>query len=474
MTAIIAIAALVGLVWGGILLARGSLLLWCVAFLVATCCFGYHLFTSALGPLPITIDRIAAGVAVLAYIVQRRLGRADPKPFMRADWLLVAFTTLLILSTLSVDFLAAKPGLMPPAMRLLVGYLIPVSIYWVARQASLTERDLKVAYTALIAFGIYLSVTAILEVTQQWSLVFPKYIADPELGLHFGRARGPMVHSVSLGLYLGIICLCAWTWWPRISRGAQLFVIALSPLFLAATFVTYTRSAWMGLALGALILAALVLQGRVRIVLFGGVVAACALLAVTKLDDFMGFEREHTASDTRNSVSMRGSFTYVSWKMFLDRPILGFCFGEFYRQKLAYLSDRTTDLELEEIREWVHHNTLLSLLTELGIVGLALFLSVMFLWARYALQVWRDPRSEAFVRGHAIFFLAVLGVYVCPLVFHELSYASADNAIVFMMAGITVGLYSKSRSTLSLSDSGRGASVFSSGGVRASVAQVTA
>ena len=445
MNPIVLILALAGLVWVGIFVVRGSLLLWCVGFLAATCCFGYQFFDVNLGPLPLTIDRVVAGLVVVAYLVQRRLGNADPKPFTRADWLLLAFMTLAVASTLSVDFLAMRPGLMPPAMRLMVGYIIPVAMYWVARQSTITEKSLGRMHWALLAFGVYLAGTAFLEIAQQWSWVFPKYIADPEIGLHFGRARGPMVQSVSLGLYLGVISLCVWAVLPQLSRRAQLAVLWLTPFLLAATYFTYTRSAWIGLALGGMILLALSLQGRVRTVVVGGVIAAGALLLITKLDSFIGFQRELTVSDTRNSVDMRGSFTFVSWKMFLDRPILGFGFGEFYRQKLPYLADRSTTLRLEEIRDWVHHNTLLSLLTELGIVGLALFVAVLAAWARYAWLIWRNPQSEAFARRHAILFLAVLGVYACPLVFHELSYTSADNSLVFMLAGVTVGLHARAR-----------------------------
>ena len=54
-------------------------------------------------------------------------------------------------------------------------------------------------------FGVYLGFTAVCEIAQLWSLVFPKYIADPKIGLHFGRARGPMVHGVSFGHYQGVV-----------------------------------------------------------------------------------------------------------------------------------------------------------------------------------------------------------------------------------------------------------------------------
>ena len=59
----------------------------------------------------------------------------------------------------------------------------------------------------LACFGLYLAATGLLEAAHQWAFVFPRYIADPTVGLHYGRARGPMVQAVSYGLCLGITML---------------------------------------------------------------------------------------------------------------------------------------------------------------------------------------------------------------------------------------------------------------------------
>ncbi len=38
--------------------------------------------------------------------------------------------------------------------------------------------------------GSYLAFTALFEVAHLWQFVYPKFISDPTLGIHFGRARG--------------------------------------------------------------------------------------------------------------------------------------------------------------------------------------------------------------------------------------------------------------------------------------------
>ena len=98
----------------------------------------------------------------------------------------------------------------------------------------------------------------------------------------------------------------------------------------------------------------------------------------------MGLEREGTAGESHHSVDQRKSFAYVSWQMFKDHPLMGVGFGRFYDRKLPYLSDRSQEFELESLRPLDHHNTLLSLLVETGLAGLAAFVALLAAWARAA------------------------------------------------------------------------------------------
>ena len=162
------------------------------------------------------------------------------------------------------------------------------------------------------------------------------------------------------------------------------------------------------------------------------------------MDSLANLQREGSATEARTSADMRASFAYVSWQMFLDRPILGFGFGQFYREKLPYLSDHSTPLQLELIRDFIHHNTYLSLLTETGLVGLGLYLAILIAWAR---RGWRLTRSDnpAWVRAHGVLLLGALATYAVQMLFHEVSYTTLDNSLLFLLAGIAVGLGSASK-----------------------------
>ena len=139
---IIAIATLAGLVWGTWFLLRGSLLAGCLIFLVTACCFSHTFLEFDLGPLPLTLDRVAVVLLVGAYVVQRRLGTAEPKRLLTVDWLVLALAAVLAISTFTHDWRVSRPGEISPVWRLLFGYLMPMALYWVARQSPLNERRL--------------------------------------------------------------------------------------------------------------------------------------------------------------------------------------------------------------------------------------------------------------------------------------------------------------------------------------------
>ncbi len=284
MDVFVIIAAAAGLVWLAYFALRGSLVAGCMAFWLATCCFGYPFWESGGGPLPLTIDRLVMVVLVGVYIAQRALGVTDPKPLLLADKLLLAFLTALSVSCFTHQWRDLPPTEVSPLWRLMTGYMFPATIYWIARQSKLGSRQIGIAHGMLAFFGIYLAATGLLEAAHQWAFVFPRYIADPTVGLHFGRARGPMVQAVSYGLCLGVTMLAGFVWRYRWDRLGQLFWFAVVPLQLTALYFSYTRSVWIGTSLAIVVLLWLMLRGVWRTVIVGGLAGSAIVLGVMNLD----------------------------------------------------------------------------------------------------------------------------------------------------------------------------------------------
>jgi O-antigen ligase len=434
-------AGVVAAIWAAACARRGALLWAVLVFLLLNSAFGVYFWQRNVGPLPLTLDRVALVAVVALFVMGWCVGTNDPKPLGAADWLLAAFLAVLVTSTFTHSWNTAPPETVVPVWRLITGYLAPAVIYWVGRQMRFGQRQSNQLLAALTFFGVYLAVTAILEIAGQWSLVFPRNIAEPTLGFHFGRARGPMLHAVAFGFYLGVCLMAACLWLPRQGRWGWATLCALAPLFLVAGYLSYTRSVWIGLALGITVLLTATLPRSWRTLALTLGVVACLFGGTLFWDKFLAFQREYSAAGTRESAELRKIFVHVSWQMFLDHPLLGCGFGQFYVEKFPYLSDRSTELQLEAIRPLIHHNMPLGLLTETGLLGLGLFLAVLAAWTIHAWRLWRDADAAEWTRWHSLFFLGVLGVYLPQALFHEVSYLNMVHTLLFFLAGVSTGLY---------------------------------
>lgn len=440
MTFLFAIAALLVIIWGMVYAFRGSMLAGAVALLVVAYCAGHNLFSFDLGPLPMTLDRLLLGGLLAAFVIQWWLGRLQLNALKPADYALLAFTACLILSTFTHDWRLSKPGKISPLWLLVSGYLTPIFLYCFARFSPLPPKAIKGVYIALVCFGVYLTVTALAEITEQWWLVFPGYISDPRLGIHFGRARGPHLQAHSMGFQLATMLLCGWAVWPFLNRMWQFVLLGMFPLTMLAIYFCYTRCIWLGTAMAMCIVLGLSLKGAWRPVVLTGTLISGLLVAVLFWDQIVGIEREAGAVAAKDSVSQRASFTYVSWTMFKDRPLFGFGFGQFTDAKLPYLSDRSVPLYLEAIRVQPHHNTFLCLLTETGLVGLSLYLAVLAGWGIAGWRLWHNRALPMIARTQGLVMLGMLGIYTGAAMFFDLAYSPSDHWVLFFLAGMTMGV----------------------------------
>jgi O-antigen ligase len=169
--------------------------------------------------------------------------------------------------------------------------------------------------------------------------------------------------------------------------------------------------------------------------LFCGAVAAVALAErVTELG------RKDSDASAEHSVYQRASFVYVSLRMFRDAPAFGCGLGRFYDLKIPYLADRSQQLELESLRNLDHHNTLLSILVETGLAGFALFVGLLAAWTWAAWRLAREAARPAWQRSHGVFALAIVLTYLASALFHDLTLLPTEHWMLFLAAGMSVGL----------------------------------
>lgn len=433
------------IMWTGIVLARGGLIGTSLLVLLAGSCFGHPFFHVSVGPLPLTADRLLLIVLIAQYVAYRRWGQIEPKPPLKADYVLGAFLLVLVVSTLAHDY---RSGGWRPMAYLVSFYAMPAVMYWMARQAEWTARTAWCVFGALAGFGVYLCLTAVAETHGAWNFVFPKYIASPAFSEFFGRGRGPFLNPVANGMVQSIGLCAALLWWPRAGRVGQLLLLSvIVPVFAWGIFSTLTRSVWMGAFLGTLVVVALAMPRLWRAAVIGVATVACVLVLAVGWDNLLTFKRDKgvDAELTAESARLRPILATVAWHMFLDRPLLGCGFGHYPNEMPAYLSDRSTDLPLEKAHPFVQHDVFLALLTETGIVGMGLFVALLASWTLAAWRLWRTTAAPLWKRQVGLLFLAAIGVYLPNGMFHDVSIIAMVNMLLFFLAGATMALVPNDR-----------------------------
>jgi len=442
MEAIIVVAIVAGLIWGIIYFARGGLLAGGLAVLLAGICFSVPFYKFELGPIPLTADRLLLIILVMQYAVYRRWEHTDPKPVGKPEILLLVFLAYMLFSTFRAHW---QLNNYQPVSWLIISYIMPAVIYWIVRQANLTKRAVTLMFASFAIFGVYLAITSLAEFFQISWLVFPRYImttaADSDAEF-VGRGRGPLLHPIGNGVLLAICLGALVMWWPRLRGGKQMFVIAGVMLLFAAIGCSMTRSVWMGGVLALALAVGLALPWSWRIPILGSGLIVAVVFTVAQWENLVSFKRDKAlgADKTAESVELRPKMARLAWLMFCDRPLLGCGYAQYGVEHRSYVSDRSGDMSLEQVRGYIPHNVVLSLLTETGAIGLGLFLALVVFWGGTAWNLWSDPDVPLYARQQGLLMLIALIAYFVNGMFHEVSVIPMMNMTLFFLAGVTEGL----------------------------------
>ena len=169
-------------------------------------------------------------------------------------------------------------------------------VFIIAPAAFVTEADRRVFLGTLIAMGIYLGFTGIFEILGPHALVFPRYINNPHVGIHWGRARGPFVEAEVMGTALWACILASMvalrTWRSRLPRQAAVLAIAVCSVSLLLTF---DRTTWLAVGISAPLI--LVMIPELRKYLLPTVAVAVAAVGISYL----------TIPTVRDHIKLRAS-----------------------------------------------------------------------------------------------------------------------------------------------------------------------
>lgn len=381
--------------------------------------------TTLLG-LPVPPDRVFLMLAMALLVLSEAAGELR-RLRVRAVHVLVLLTVLwTVESALGAGTLQTNYGF----YALLDRIVVPGVLFTLAPVLFSNVEDRRLLARMLVVVGLYLGVTAVFEVIGPNALVFPRYIMNPDVGILFGRARGPFAGAEPDGMVMAA-CLFASGLHVTRSRGTWR---VLSVLTVVATSVgvllTLTRSVWIGTILGLLVIAVVVPELRAK--LTGLVVAVAVSLAVLVVA-VPGLASTLSARiTTERSIYDRQNTDAAAVRVIARHPLTGIGWVEFVDQSIDWVRQADT-YPVTNVRIEVH-NVVLSRAAELGLIGAALWVGSVLTGPGLALL--RRP-GDPELRGWRIVFLGYAAVWGTCIMLSPTPYPLANN-LFWLFGGLVL------------------------------------
>jgi O-antigen ligase len=321
---------------------------------------------------------------------------------------------------------------------------LPAILFSILLRTRISAHDMQLLLLILTLFGLYLSMTALIEhLGLRWALIPPE-IGDPSIAHHWGRARGPflqaefngavMVQLMPVAILLGVVG-------NRLLSGIGVLTAAL---LCVGTYFTYTRA-----ALGSLIVVVflgMVLRGRQRVFYLPlGICVAIGMLVVL----FLGGKAIPRFDEMDQVMYDRLNLLGITMEMIKEHPLGGIGFGRFDILQTEFF-DPSLFSEIEErpgkLWEGGTHNTLLTPLAELGVIVGLTFVALVIRVIVRGIRITVRDNPPGSTMDHQILIASVLiGIaYMINAVFVELRYILTPNALFWVFAAF-IELYSPPR-----------------------------
>jgi putative inorganic carbon (hco3(-)) transporter len=345
---------------------------WTMSAVIVLSVFSGYWQRFGLPPL-VTPDRYLLLAAIIIVLIRAPVVRDRPQiPLGVAHTWILAASVIAVGSAATAGTLFQKDG----GFRLLDRFgLLPFAAFVIAPVVFRTTRQRTILLGAFVVLGAYLGMTSIFEIAGPKSLVFPKYILDPTLHTHWGRARGPFIEATSNGFAMFVCATAAAiglaTWKRKAVRVAAGVVMLLCVIGIV---LTLTRSVWISAAIATLV-SMLSIGGLRRWIPVLAVATAALVLVLLTTVPRLSTLASKRANDV-GTVYQRQNLLDAALAMTEARPLFGFGWATFEKQSGPYFTVSPTTPIAIAVPEPVH-NVYASNLAELGIVGTTVWVIAM-------------------------------------------------------------------------------------------------
>lgn len=376
----------------------------------------------------IRIDRILFLIIVIFFLFGAARRKIVLMPISKIEFFMIiffifAFASLLI-GGANADIEDGKNKWLNALLNISI---FPFVTYFIQKNIPYSKDSFKVILYTFCFLGCYLSITACFEHFSMERFVWPQAIMDPSQGTHFGRARGPFLESVAMGRILTICFSCFVIMCVETSGLIKAVFFIFIFITTAAVYYTETRGPWIGFGLVLIsILAAKTKMRRYAITL----VVIILIVAIAGVTKKFSMSNGTLFSERQNTVVERQISYATTYKIFLSTPIVGIGFGKFRDAWFKYFPGYTP-MDFDG-----SHNTWLTMLCELGLIGSFFYFSIIFILMKKTFLTFRSlEKNHFFERNVVLLSLAISIMYVITGTFSDLRWSLLQNNVVFLFWG---------------------------------------
>ncbi len=341
------------------------------------------------------------------------------------------------------------------------GYGIPFTIYFLSKNIVDDEEKIKKVFISFAVVGLYLGLTGIFEILKIDQLVFPGYIVNPMIGLHYGRARGPFLISTVNGAVIGmIIFMSIHLLFNEKGRWKRYFLIITLLCMFVTLVLTYTRACWIAFFIAILIVSIFIPHVRKIFLL----ICAASVILVSYVfylhPHFKMAESEQQLISKKapttelfinrllNTSTIEGRIDLykLNSKLFLKSPIWGNGYGAYGNVKEEFEQKTHTKISKYKFiqKGAKSHDTIVGILVDLGLLGLGLLMYIFFYFFKAIFRLYNKLPQDGFLgKDLAVMFLGMIIVFIINVQTVEIRFFLFVNSMLFSIAGIAVGLYQR-------------------------------
>jgi hypothetical protein len=283
--------------------------------------------------------------------------------------------------------------------------IAPMFLYLVVRFSSPDQKDIQRLMPVILFIAVSQSVIGVL------SWVAPEILPKEWLGREGTRTIGSLVNTpifCATMIFCGLLLLH--TSMSQRSRVARTLLYAGFILTLSLDFLAFSRAGWIGEILvlaGILIIYPRFVAGFTTAIVIISLLFGAVLL--TQLSWVIDYANHRLYSDAAQvSAYSRLPVVMASIRMFLQKPILGWGYGNFD------LYDRQFHVQIDGFigdgRDHASHNFFLTVLAEQGITGLLLFMGPVIYWLSQTVKWYKNIPAVGLTNSKlpALLWLSIL------------------------------------------------------------------